>query len=199
MKKLLVIIVILIVGGVIADSALRSWASNKVAGEMRSALNLTEEPQIAIGGFPFLWEAITGRLESVKVTAAGLERSGVSLTDVEVTLEDVRISLPKLISGEAKKVRIGSAHGVAHLASADLASALGQPGLDLSVVDPSIVTIDGTTLSVGSTSMELPALVDGVDYTEARLNGDVIELRFVAGNTTLKIAAQAQTMGVFAL
>jgi hypothetical protein len=188
MKKLAVLAIVLIVGGVIVDSALRSYASNRVASEMRSALNLPKDPDVEIGGFPFVVEAIRGRIESVKISADGLEEAGVAVTEIELTMRDVRISLAKIISGKSKRIRIGSISGVGRLTADDLAAALGQTGLDVSVVDPGDVTVSGTTLSVGPATVELPEFVNGIDYTEARIEGDSIVLQFETERTTLEIS-----------
>ena len=189
MKKILILAVLVIVGGVIADSALRSYASNKVAGELQSALDLTKEPEVSIGGFPFLIEALSGRMESVSISAQGLEKDDVTLSDIDVTLSKVRISLSGLISGKSKKVRIGSALGTASLKTEDLATALGEPGFNISAFDPGIVSIDGTTLSIGPTTVELPSIVDGIEYTDAELDGNLIRLTFESKKTSIELAA----------
>jgi hypothetical protein len=188
-KKLIILAVVVIVGAVIADSALRSYASNQVAGKLQSALDLTKEPEVSIGGFPFLVEALSGRLESMSISARGLEKDGVTLSDVDVTLSNVRISLSGLISGKSRKARIGSMRGTASLRTEDLAAALGEPGFDVSAFDPGIVSIDGTTLSIGPTTLELPSIVEGVEYTEAELDGDLIRLSFASRRTSIEIAA----------
>jgi DUF2993 family protein len=186
-KKILILVVIVIVGGVMADSALRSLASNKAAEELQAALDLTEEPEVAIGGFPFLFEVVSGHLDSVKLSAQGLEREGVLLTDLDVTLSEVKVSVVALLSGKSKRIKIGSTLGTARLTTEDLASAMGQPGFDVSVFDPSNISVSGTTLTIGPQSLQLPAIIGGIHYTGAELDGDVIVLRFETRRTSIKL------------
>jgi hypothetical protein len=188
-KKILILLAVLIVVGIIGDSALRSLASNKVAEELQDALDLNKEPEVAIGGFPFLFEAISGDLESVTISAQGLEKDGVLLTDLEVTLNNVKVSIPQLLSGKSKKVKIGSAEGTARLTTEDLASALGEPGFNVGVFDPTNISVSGTTLTVGPTELELPSIVNGIDYTEAKLEGNVIALSFETRRTSIGLAS----------
>lgn len=92
---MVLVLVIGLLGAIVgvADTAARRHAEAQVAGRMQTELQLTEAPQVRIGGLLFLGQFLRQRLDTVHVTAdtatVDVDGSGVELQGVDLWLYDV--------------------------------------------------------------------------------------------------------------
>lgn len=82
-------------------------AEDKLAGVVRSTFDLDEEPSVEISAFPIILKVISGSLPKVSLHANGATVQDLTLRQVAIVLEDVRID-GGLLTGGKLAVRIGS-------------------------------------------------------------------------------------------
>lgn len=105
----------------VADFGLASLAEHEVSQQARQKLNLRDDPSVAIHGFPFLPQAISGGYGHITIYSGG-----VHLTDtlrevaLNVELRDVRAPLSDLAGGNTDSIRIGKLDGEAKIQASDI-------------------------------------------------------------------------------
>jgi hypothetical protein len=201
--SLLVVAGLLIAGDLFA----KGFASERMAEQVKANLALEEEPDIELGGFPFVTQVAAGELENVRVSLEDLSHRGVTLTSLSVTLDRVRFSLANLLDQNARKLRVASTSGEAELDEADLDAALQSAGAPFKIrfdqarmlaTSPVIgqgveidVRVEGRRLvlsvpSVGDTELPLPRPMEGITYDSVEIIPGGLRLRFSSGPTTLR-------------
>jgi Tfp pilus assembly major pilin PilA len=99
MRKILVVFLILLVVIVVgADIALRGFAERTVAERVAQQMQTSEEPDVTIGGWAFLPQAIGGTYSEITITAGSATVSGVTLEQIEATATDVDAPLADLLN-----------------------------------------------------------------------------------------------------
>lgn len=68
------VLALLVVGVVVLDNAARGYASERIAGEIRSSLSLPASApvDVSVGGTSVLWQLLTGKLDRIDVGVARL-------------------------------------------------------------------------------------------------------------------------------
>ncbi|MCT7354315.1 DUF2993 domain-containing protein [Streptomyces sp. 15-116A] len=89
--KALVAVLVLIAFLTLADRWAVLYAEHRAADVLRDRMNLAAAPEVEIGGFPFLTQAASGRLDSVRLTVPDVAADRVSLARVSATARDVRL------------------------------------------------------------------------------------------------------------
>ena len=156
----LVVLVLLLVG---VDFGARWVAEDRVAAQLQSQLKLDEKPSVAIGGFPFLTQAVAGSYPSVTLTAERIPYR--QLRDVTLVAELGDVSLPpqSLIDGSVRSIPARTVTASAQIDPTDLARILRVSDVtvapvtaatlgerDLGNVDPSqAVELTSTTTVLG--------------------------------------------------
>ncbi|OLT28038.1 hypothetical protein BJF83_16485 [Nocardiopsis sp. CNR-923] len=98
MRKLLVVLLFLIgVVAVVADVALRGVAEGVISERMAQQLDMTENPEVAIEGWAFLPQAVTGEYSRITITGDGAAMAGVSVEQIEANATDVDAPLGDLL------------------------------------------------------------------------------------------------------
>ncbi|MDT0166950.1 DUF2993 domain-containing protein [Actinotalea sp. AC32] len=86
---------VLVGGAVVADGVARDRTEERLASELRRQIpGLDTEPDVAIGGVPFLTQLVGGELDTVRVTAPSAVLEGLPLHDVDVHLTGVSTDEP---------------------------------------------------------------------------------------------------------
>jgi hypothetical protein len=206
--RVLLVIFVLVVGVlIVGDLVVKSVAERRMEAAMQSSLDLSSRPEVTVRGWPFIVRAIQGEFSSVIVVADGIEARGVDLRDVRIEFERVRFSLPQIVSGDERRVRIGRGEGSAQLTASELNSALQERNIpatvdfsgdrvlvtstDLGVDVAADVTVDSGRLVISPEGglqpleFELPSFTEGLTYTSARVQGSRAILRVEIGPTTL--------------
>lgn len=131
-----VLVLVLLVG---ADRITRLAAQSVVARSVQTSEHLATRPEVSIGGFPLLSQALRGRYQQVDVTMRGLTaEDDVTVDRLQVRLRGVRLPLSQLVGGRVTSVR------------ADEASATGTVGYaSLNAAARRRTTLPGVTLTFG--------------------------------------------------
>ena len=131
--RLLIALLIVLVALVILDRAADFVAERRLAAQLQEGEQLSSRPEVHIGGFPFLTQVIRGRYGQVDLSARDVERDGVRVSDVDLTLKGVEVSVGDALAGRVREVPVRSGRGTARLSYADIdlvvkkyAGALGQ-------------------------------------------------------------------------
>jgi hypothetical protein len=206
-RVLLVILVVLAGVLIVGDIIVKSVAERRMEEAMQTSLNLSSRPDVTVKGWPFILRAMQGEFSSVIVVADGVKAQGLDLRDVRLEFEKVRFSLPQIVSGNERRVRVGSGEGTAELTASELNDALNKRGIPAMVdfADGRVI-VNSTQLNVAANAgvsvdsgrllitpeggletleFELPLFTDGVTYSSARIQGSRAILRVEIGPTTL--------------
>lgn len=127
MKALIVVVLMLLGLGVVADRAAVAVAEQQVAAQLQQKGDLNGAPSVHIGGFPFLTQALAGRYDDVRISMTAAELGQPAGTSAEVHLHGVRIPLSAVLSRSVHQVPVDRLDGTATLSYTLLADRIG-PG-----------------------------------------------------------------------
>ena len=195
MRALLV--VLLLLGGLAfaADRGAEAVAEGRVAQLVAERGGLAGEPEVEIGGFPFLTQAVGGRYDDVRIALAGPDLGQPEGTRADVSLQGVEVPLSDVLAGSVQRVPVGRVDGTATLPYALLAEQLGPgttvtrdgdrlrvqrtvevAGVSVPLTATGTVSLDGDTLVVDVDD----ASGAGVDVPDVLVDqvGDTLDLRY---------------------
>jgi hypothetical protein len=151
----LVTLLALAVIAVAADLAARTWATDRVASQLRTEYRLTQDPEVSVAGGSFLWQALRGRFEDVTVTVPQLT------TQDDLVVRDLRVRLPEVdvptsvLTGGAGTVDVAGGTVRARVAYADLAQKASAGGLDVTLARDGDAVRAGATVRVFGLGVDL--------------------------------------------
>lgn len=199
MRKLLVVFVVLAIVVVFGDSVLRGFAERRVAAKLKSTLDLSETPEVEIGGWPFGVRVLAQSFPSVEISGRDVAIEGLTVTSFNLRLRDVEYSASELLAGDAQSIDIASGRGSIRLTSEVISERLGAQNL------PFEFSIDGNQATVSSPelgaevsaeialadhsltidppgfdtiSIPLPQVADEVEYRSVRISGQAVVATF---------------------
>ncbi|BCJ66105.1 LmeA family phospholipid-binding protein [Polymorphospora rubra] len=141
-RRLLIVAVILllVLAGllVVADRAAVGFAERTIAQQVSTEIsrqNLqASQPQVSVGGFPFLTQVVAGRYESISILLRDVEGSvqgrSVSMPELDVNARDVTASIETLRSGQGD-VLARTVEGTGTISYASVAAMIQRPGVTL--------------------------------------------------------------------
>ncbi|GAA3728233.1 hypothetical protein HDA32_000221 [Spinactinospora alkalitolerans] len=98
MRKFLVFLIFLLVVLVAADRGLHYAAQSEIAKRVSQQYEMVGDPEVTIGGFPFLNQAVSGEYSEIHIVTGAMTVGEVQLERVDATLNDVRAPLDELMS-----------------------------------------------------------------------------------------------------
>ena len=120
----LVVLAVLLVG---ADRAAAWVAQRGLAAAIQHFQDLAETPQVHIGGFPFLIQAISGTYQQVDVSVVDLPtQSGLQVNQLQARLSGVHVPLQNVIAGDVQQVPVDAVTASANATFASLDAAVAQ-------------------------------------------------------------------------
>ncbi len=125
-KFLIITVLVLGVLLVAADFALAAAGEYQIAQRMREKLQLDQDPEVRITGFPFMLQAVRGDYTKIEIDANGVpikdEQQGVDLRDldIEADLLHTRVELADLLAGDVSKANIDQVNGSVKVKALDL-------------------------------------------------------------------------------
>ncbi|MEV2274636.1 DUF2993 domain-containing protein [Nocardiopsis sp. NPDC049922] len=189
MRKFLVVLLFLIgVVAVVADVALRGVAEGTVSERMAQQLDMTENPDVAIEGWAFLPQVVSGEYSRITISADSAAMAGVTVEQIEAAASDVEAPLSDLL--EQPSVVAGTIDGSFVVPYSYFSSHLpegmtvttegGEPritgelaipelGLSTSVSAGGEFTVEGDTVrltpvdvQLGNTPVDVTSMVEGM-------------------------------------
>src|SRR4051794_30752332 len=178
MRRTLIVVVVVIGLLVVLDRVAVLAADRVVANRITTEQNLSQRPDVSIGGFPFLTQALAGRYDSVTLTMHDLRRATVPVHTLSVHLSGVHVPLGAVVHGHVSSVPVDRATAKLLLTYGDLNAFLGSRHFTVSdggngeVKVSATATVAGQTLSadgrariqVRSSDLEL-TVGPGIDIT----------------------------------
>ncbi|GAA2615438.1 DUF2993 domain-containing protein [Actinomadura fulvescens] len=105
MRKVLLALLILLIGGVIAADRIGvRVAQNEIGKQVAAQYNLQEQPEVKIHGFPFLTQAVGGEYDQIDVKLGRWTDRGVTVGDVTIEMRGVNAPLADVAGGNANNV-----------------------------------------------------------------------------------------------
>lgn len=186
MRRAVIVVVVLIVLAVVADFGTAAAAEYQVSQQMRQRLQLSDDPDVRVTGFPFLTQAFAGDFQNVEVSADRISVGPLREVGVRAELHHVRVSLSDLLSSADRSVRVDDAVGTVRINANDLGRVLpGVTGLRIEAVDPATQL---TPAAGGGTTGQNA----GIDKSAVRLVGTVALL---GNRTEVSVVASLQLAG----
>jgi len=132
----IILVVAVILGGlfVIADRVAVGFAEDEAADRIRTTEGLASTPDVSIEGFPFLTQALGGKLDDVKIGIKDYEAStsGANDTAGTIRLDDLNAEMHGVIfSGSYSTATANTATGTATISYAELLKAAGSETTDV--------------------------------------------------------------------
>src|SRR2546429_8397447 len=99
-RRLVVSLAVLAVLVAAADYGFRRYSESVVAGELQSALALSEKPKGSFGGWPFATHFVSGDFPPATLSASTVSSHGIALHEVHVTFQSIHLpTRPPLTRG----------------------------------------------------------------------------------------------------
>lgn len=178
MRKLLVGLVVLVVLLAVADRVAAAYANRRLAAQVKTELELQQDPTVRVHGIPFLTQALRGRYSDVRVRIPDYDSGPLQNIVIDARLQGVRAPLGDVLNGRLDDVPVDKITGDLTIGYDDLARASGISGLR--------ITREGDTLRVSGSVTVLGRQVDAVAVGRVEVKGSDIQIT----------AEQAQVEGV---
>jgi DUF2993 family protein len=209
MKRWILITLAVLVGLlVIVDVAGRYVAEAATAKALESSLKLSEQPQVTIGGVPFLTHLASGHFPTVTIAGEQVHTGQVTLQSVRADLRDVHVPVMDLAKGHPVQVTAARGNGDAVVSAAEITRILQNKGTGVTVEFvqgrvrvqvpnvPAFIIADvaveqGQLVlrapALPSLGVTLPQVVPGIRYTSIHVGNDTAELGFALRNATFHV------------
>jgi hypothetical protein len=120
------VLLVLVVGIlVVVDRVGVRIAEGRVAEQIADRSALTGAPEVEIGGFPFLTQALSGTYDDIRISLTAEELGQPAGTRADVSLQGVHVPLSDVLSGSVQQIPVDRVDGTATLSYALLADQLG--------------------------------------------------------------------------
>ena len=126
MRKALVVLLVLLLGlGLLADRVAVGVAEDRVARELAAEGGLDGTPEVDITGFPFLTQALAGRYDDVRIALTAEQLGQPAGTRADIALRGVQVPLSAVLAGSVRQVPVEHVDGTATLSYELLSAELG--------------------------------------------------------------------------
>ena len=201
MRRLLVVLIVLAGLLVLADRLVVGVADRAVARQIRSSLQLQQNPDVKIHGFPFLWQAVRGQYDDVEVTIPSVNAEQLHNLRVHVQLHGLHAPLTDVINRDLQSVPVNAISGTVAVNYTDLASASGISGLRVVPAGDGTVTVSGTISLLGQqrpvsahAQVADHATVGGITLPQSALDVAAQQLTFTVSTRSLPLGLRITTV-----
>jgi DUF2993 family protein len=124
MRRLITVLIVLVLLAILVDRAAWWFAERAIAGQVQKTAELTERPDVSVGGFPFLTQALRGRYKQIDADLRNpAVDGGLKIDELDIRFRGVRVSTGDAIKGKVDSVPVDSANAVATVSFASLNAA----------------------------------------------------------------------------
>lgn len=164
MKRIVITLIVVVALFVAVDFAAASAAEYQVAKQVRERLALPGDPDVSIGGFPFLLQAFTGDYRKVDVYAQKLTVGDLHNVGVHALLYHVRLPFSDVLRGNVQGLAVDDVQGSVLITKDDLTRKL--PGVTDLHIEP-INADDLDKAKRNSDDSTAQSSVSGIDPDQA--------------------------------
>ena len=195
MKALVVTLVVLLGLALVADRVAVGVAEDRVAEAIADRGGLAGTPEVSIGGFPFLTQAVAGDYDDVRIRLTADDLDQPAGTTGDVRLRGVHVPLSDVLGGSVEQIPVDRIDGEVTLSYELLSRELGTDttltregdGLRLTKT-VHVLGVDVPLTAVGTVALDGQDLVIDVDQAGAagvdlpdrlvRAASDSLDLRY---------------------
>jgi hypothetical protein len=186
----LVITFIVVVGLlVVADFGAKAVAEGQVSKQMRARLQLQEDPQVTINGFPFLYQAATGDFSDVQLQANAMTVGQLHDVGLTAALHDARVSPTEVLTGAAKQLQVDEVDGQVRLTATDVGQVSQIKDLSIKPAPPNAL---GNSASNGTSVQASPGTSPDPTSAAAELDGSV---NIAGTDNKVQVIAELSVLG----
>lgn len=173
MRKLLILVLVL--GGLAAaaDRGTHALAQGALSTAMQQAGDLDNKPDVGIAGFPFLTQVVDGHYDEISVTTGRIDRGGVDLSSLAVTVQGVDLPLGKIFGGSIPSLAVDGLTADATVGY----GALSQAAADTTGVPDLVVSSAGRDLKLTGTVRAAGKRYPVTAVSTVRIDGTDLVLR----------------------
>jgi hypothetical protein len=207
MRKLLIVLALLVIAFVVADRVAQNVAQARIEERLASSSQGAEDVQVEFGGGLFLPQVFRGDLEEVTVSAGSLQRRGVRIDELELTLRRVSFTVGGLLGGTGD-VRVQGGSGRATVSEEAVEAAVRREGVDAQVrlngqvtitmqgvsgtveeleIDPEAGALVLRAPPLETLLLRLPETIGSVGYSGATVEGNELILNLRVRRGTIEI------------
>ncbi|MEU8894860.1 DUF2993 domain-containing protein [Nocardia sp. NPDC048505] len=203
MRALLITILVLAIALVAGDRVAVVLAQNEIGREIAAEYTLPQEPQVRIGGFPFLTQAVEGRYSQVDIEIGAWTDQDISVRDLDIRLSDVTAPLNDLLESRTSNLVAATATATA-LVPYDTVQGFAPSGVESLSYSPEGLRAKGTFSIEG---IPVPATVvvtvapteEGIQITpisvQSAVGGPTISLALLRNNLTFVVPLRQLPVG----
>lgn len=205
MKRTFVVVVVVAALVVAGDLVLRGVAENAAARMIDEEITGDVDPDVDLGGFPFLRSVLTGTFEEITVTVPEAAQGALVVEDITLTLHDVRLEALEVLAGRGE-LRAASLEGRGVVSEAIINDIVGAQGTDLTVsieedrveVTNGEVTVPANAIVAGNRilfgagelvegfEIPLPALLPEVQFSSLRATPGELVLQVLGSRVRIR-------------
>lgn len=156
MRKLVLAVVGVLVIALLVDFGAAITTEYRISRAVRHSADLKDDPEVSIGGFPFLAQSGTGHIDSMTIRAREVPSRTVGRLVVEATFTDIDLPHSGFTVSPDETVTIGRTDADLVISQTYLGQMLGVPDLEMSA--PPADVSDGTGGSGGVGLIAGPAI-----------------------------------------
>lgn len=156
MRKLVLAVVGVLVVALLVDFGAAITTEYRISRAVRHSADLKDDPEVTVGGFPFLSQVGTGRIDSMTIRAREVPSRTVGKLIVEATFSDIDLPRSGMTVSPDETVTIGRTDADLVISQTYLGQMLGVPDLEMSA--PPADSSDGTGGSGGVGLISGPAI-----------------------------------------
>jgi hypothetical protein len=126
-------------------------AAQVLSSKLKTDEHLASRPDVTVGGFPFLTQAISGKYSDVKVTAHDIDLHGLDVSTFAVQLHGAHIPLKEAVRDQVHQVPVDTANGQATVTYAAIDQYLAGRHLKVSMAPGGRLRVTGSVDIAGHT------------------------------------------------
>lgn len=143
MRKVLIVLVVLLVVGVIAADRIGVMvAQNEISSRVAAQYNLPKKPDVSIGGFPFLTQAVAGKYDEIDVNIGDWTQQNITVHDLQVKLSGLSAPLSDVVNNNTSNIVADTATASA-IVPYDTIKNLAPHGVDSLAATPDGLELKG--------------------------------------------------------
>ena len=105
-RKLIFLVIVLVGLAVAADFGAAAYAKHAAQSAVKNTANLGSDPSVDIHGFPFLYQALTGKFDDIQVRADHVGSGAFGDLDVDAHMYGVELTLSDLLSQDLHRIPV---------------------------------------------------------------------------------------------
>lgn len=206
MKRLAVTLLVLLGLLLAADRGGAALAAQAVAQQAQAEARLAAPPEVSLGGFPFLTQALAGRYDEVTVRATDVPAGEVRLSAFEAVLSGVELPLRDALSRAVTAVPVEGLLAEAVVGYDELTRQSGEAQLVVAPAGDGRVRVTGEVEVLGRTvsatavsRVELTGqelLVTAESYEVGDQTADALLTRALGGRLDLRLPIEGLPYGL---